>query len=836
MNAVELHSGWTVRAVGGILPSEHDQLRGQSLPASVPGCVHTDLMAAGFMDDPVLDQNELASQWPANTDWEYRCTFDAGDALDFEHVWLCFDGIDTAATILLNGRSLGEVTNMHRRYRFDVKANLQTEGNELVVRFAAPLPYMLEQEKIYGKLPCIGQGTNPARPHVMVRKMACNSGWDWGPQLTTVGLWKPVRLESWNGAAIGDVSVQTVKRGDGVLVNIDVDVRGGGLDRIDYELVSPTGQTQSVGMPAIGPCTFPVRDPMLWNPHTHGQPSLYDLTIRLMKGDEILDTQLLKIGLRTSELDTSPDEDGKGSTYRLLINGKPVFVRGANWIPDDIFPHRAGRERLRDRLSKAKEAGLNYLRVWGGGLYESDDFYELCDELGLLVQQDFLFACGMYPEEEPYRSEVEAEASDNVGRLSRFASLCLWNGNNENLWGYFFWHVNGSGFPGDDRTWGQWATGEGRTWGGGYYFDLLPKIVEKFGNGTPFYAGSPFPGSMDLPHNSDDHGTRHEWVRRYEAYRESSPRFMAEFGAQALPTRATLAKAVSTAPVPGDEHLAHRQRGGTDADRIDDPIRHYFGSVPTDLDSYHYLSQLAQVRQVENGAAWWRSTFPRCNGIIYWQWNDCWPVTSWAAIDCDPEFVARRKLLWYATRRFYAGQFLTIQPTAAGSKSLEIIAHNDTDEPWPLGEPLVALVDFESHIVESSDLLAGEIPPRSAKRWEMSDLGEIDPSRQMIRVNDADWFFAPDHELKLAADAIEATVEAKDGGYHVHVTAKSLVRDLCLLIDIVSPDAEVDRQMITLLPGETQTFRVRCQKLADPELLTRPPALTHVGSAMKPRP
>ncbi|BFO16465.1 hypothetical protein SHKM778_28530 [Streptomyces sp. KM77-8] len=513
-----LTEGWTLR---------HPDGTGDTLPASVPGCVHTDLLAAGLIPDPFLGRGEAEVAWVGRRDWTYETELRPGPG-GHERTELVFDGLDTVAEILLDGRTLGRARNMHRSYRFDVTGL----SGALTVRFGSAYT---EAEAVRDTL-----GERPgayAEPYQYLRKMACSFGWDWGPTLVTAGIWRPVRLERWSTARIARVRpLVTVEDGVGqVELAVDVERSGGGTPLIVEASVGGVRARATVDGTA-GSVRLRIPDVRLWWPRGYGEQPLYDVELTLLDDDGALDSWARRIGFRTVELDTSADEHGTGFT--LVVNGERLFARGVNWIPDDAFPSRITRERYRRRLEQAAGAGVDLVRVWGGGIYESEDFYDACDELGLLVWQDFPFACAAYPEEQPLRGEVEAEARENVVRLMPHPSLVLWNGNNENLWGF--------------RDW-DWEPGlAGNSWGEGYYLGVLPRVVAESDPTRPYTAGSPWSGSWLHHPNDPAHGTHHSWEvwnrTDYADYRSHVPRFVAEFGWQAPPAYATLRRAL-----PGEE-------------------------------------------------------------------------------------------------------------------------------------------------------------------------------------------------------------------------------------------------------------------------------------------
>ncbi|MFC4113488.1 glycoside hydrolase family 2 protein [Nonomuraea zeae] len=795
-----LHEGWTLSSRD--LPET---------PARVPGCVHTDLLAAGLIEDPYLDGNEHRLAWIGRTEWTYRTAF-TWSPDQHERTDLVCEGLDTVATITLNGVLLGSTANQHRSYRFPVRHLLRDGGNELVVRFGSAYDYAAERRAALGERPGAYD-----EPYPFIRKMACNFGWDWGPTLVTAGIWRPIGLESWSGARLAEVRPLT--RADGT---VDVHVR---VERTTEEPFALTARVAGItaehrleGRAAV--VSLRVPEPELWWPRGYGGQPRYDLTVRLGAGDggeerrgkageeqhgKAGEEWRGKIGFRSVEL--------AREAFGLKVNGVPVFVRGVNWIPDDCFPSRVTRSRLAERFGQATGAGVNLLRVWGGGLYESEDFYDLADELGLLVWQDFPFACAAYPEEEPFRSEVAAEARQHVARLARHPSLVLWCGNNENLEGHADW-----GWP-DELG--------GRSWGAGFYHDLLPSIVAELDPGRPYWPGSPYSGAPGLPPNDPATGTVHIWdvwnredYTRYAAYR---PRFVAEFGFQGPPAYATLRRASSDEPLTPDS--AHQKAIDGQGKLLRGLGRHL--PQPRTFDDWHYWTQLNQARAMAFGIERFRSLMPYCMGTIVWQLNDCWPVTSWSAVDGD----GRRKPLWYALRRAYADRLLTVQEG-------ELALVNDTAEPWSgelhltrrglTGEPL------------AKEVVAVHAAPRSVLRVALPESVAVpdDPARELFTAllggSRTTSCYAEDTEMAFPPAAYDAHVERAPDGYRVIVTAVSVLRELALFPDRLDPAARVDDQLVTLLPGESAVFHVSTERELDPGALTGFPVLRCVNEAVRP--
>ncbi|MFJ1757190.1 glycoside hydrolase family 2 protein [Kitasatospora sp. NPDC088134] len=788
-----LDQGWSLH---------HD---GDRLPATVPGCVHTDLLDAGLIPDPFLDANETEVAWVGRRDWTYTLDLPAHGS-GHERTDLVFDGLDTAATVTLGGTELGSTRNMHRRYRFDATGLT----GELKVEFTSAYTEAERVRTLVGDRPNVYP-----EPFQYIRKMASSFGWDWGPTLPTAGIWKPARLEHWSTARLAEVRpLVTVDGGTGrVEVHVTVERTATGAGRPLTVRATVAGGATGTEVVAeaeavldgdTGVLTLAAADVALWWPRGYGAQPRYDLALTLADGGEPLDTWQRRIGFRTVELRRTPD--ATGTPFTLAVNGEPIFVRGANWIPDDTLITRVTPARYRHRLRQAADANLDLIRVWGGGIYEQEAFYDTCDELGLLVWQDFPFACSAYPEEQPLRGEVEAEARDNVVRLMPHPSLVLWNGNNENLWGFRDW-----GWEEELRTGSAGAD----SWGEGYYLGVLPRIVAELDPTRPYAAGSPWSGSWDHHPNDVDHGTHHSWEvwnrQDFAEYRASVPRFVAEFGWQAPPAYATLRRALPTEDLAADSPgMLHHQKAEDGNGKLNRGVARHF-ELPTgaaDFDRWHYLTQLIQARAIATGIEHWRSHWPHCAGTVVWQLNDCWPVSSWAAIDGD----GRLKPLHHELRRLYADRLLTLQPAdRAGDPRIALV--NQGAEPWTtalrlrrldaggkvLAETVVELT-AEARTVRQLPVPEGLLPAAgSAEEYLVADADGL----RAVHFAVADKAFAyPRPEFELAVE------EAGDGAVDVVVTARTLVRDLLLQADRIDPAATADRGLTTLLPGERTTIRV----------------------------
>jgi beta-mannosidase len=813
-----LDDGWRLR-LAAPHPDAPAGLLDASIPASVPGNVYLDLLAAGLIPDPYLGTNELALRWIGRCDWTYELTFDwAPDATGEQE--LVFDGLDTLAEVWLDGRHLGDAASMHRTWRWAVTDLLTPGRHVLELRFAAPVTAAERLADELGRYP----HTNAyPEPFNMLRAMACSFGWDWGPQLPAAGIWRPASIESSSIARLGAIQPRIGITDTTAHVIVVAHLERVGDPVRQLRVVARVGgaTAETTTSPGHGEVllTLDVPDAPRWWPHSRGAQPRSPLRVELWDRDTLLDAWERPIGFRTVTLDTSSDDIG--SRFQLVLNGDPIWIRGANWIPDDCFPARVTRDRYRERIVAAKAANIDLLRVWGGGVFESDDFYDLCDELGMMVWQDFPFACATYPETPEMNAQVEAEARDNITRLMTHPSLVIWNGNNECHWL--------GELDGWERQMG------GRPWGRTWWDQLLPALTGLIDPDRPYWPGSPTsPPWTGAPANDPDHGTMHIWdvwnQIDYDAYREHRPRFAAEFGYQGPPTWSTLARAIGADELVADSAvLAHHQKATDGMAKLERGLAAHFAE-PIDFDDWLYLGQLNQARAVTLGVEHLRSIRDVCSGTIVWQLNDCWPVISWAAIDGD----GRRKPMWYALRRAYADGLLTIQPT---EYQLRAVLVNEAATDWST-EVHARRMRLDGDLLAEVRLPA-RVGPRSTTALELPiSVAVPRHATDEILVIDAGtlrsvWTWLPDRDIRYPEARRDITVDVEPAGYRVTVTAHTLLRDLCLFPDRLDADAAVDEMLVTLLPGETATFHVASRQLSDPSLLTTQPVLRCVNDTLR---
>ncbi len=772
---------------------------GPALAAQVPGCVHTDLQRHGLIGDIAVDATEQDLAWVHEHGWRYTTRIDA-DLSRGRRATLEFGGLDTIATVTVNGVRRLSAVDMHRRFELDVTEDLRTGPAEVEVEFAPVTGRIADAERAD---PLPHPDMYPFA-YNQIRKMACSFGWDWGPVTITAGIWRPVLLHSWTGGRLADVRV-VASPADGdhdSLLTATVTVEEA-LAHAAAELVvrasgpdGPVGDSRTPITDGTATLDLPVPGARLWWPTGYGEQPLYDVVLELRDAEgALLDTTTRRVGFRTVEVRETPDEAGSGSGFTLTVNGLPVWVRGLNWIPDDPFPQRLSAERLRTRVQQAVDAGTNLLRVWGGGIFESEDFYDAADELGVLVWQDFLFACAAYPEDDATIEQVTAEIRDNVARLRHRASLVLWSGGNECLWGF------------EDWDWKRHL--DGRPWGARYYYEIIPGLLEELDGTRPYIPGSPFSHGSAHP-NSEDSGVSHIWdvwnEIDYVHYEDKRPRFVSEFGYQAPASWPTLLTAVGAEDLEAaDPRLDENQKAESGHAKLNAGLLRHFSRLPSDGRTWYYATQLLQARAVSVGVGHLRSLHDRCSGAIWWQHNDCWPSISWALVDV----CGRRKLGWYALRSVFVARFAVF---GGGRDDARLTLVNDTAAPWRAtvelrtaaadgstrtGTTARVEVPAHAHVVMpvagvlgrpglDVDLLVADVDGVRSTRWLSGDL------ELKLPEGDPTVAVSPD-----GADAVLVTA-----------TAGTLLRDLCLLAEVVAPDAQVDRQLLTLLPGETATFRV----------------------------
>lgn len=670
---IDLHDGWQLaEAPAGLDGPALAALPADAwLPATVPGTAHGALLAAGRIPDPFYGRNEADVQWVGERRWVWRLVFDVAGELA-AHEELVFEGLDTYCTVWLNGAPLLATDNMFVPHRVDVRERLKAGRNELLLCFEPALAQARAVEAVHGKR-ALWNGDS-ARLHV--RKAQYHFGWDWGPELIVSGPWRAVRRRSW-AARIEDVQVRSEVDVPGRRAVLQVSARLEGAKagmRCTFELLDPQGHSVAQqSLPADAAWTaLNVADARLWWPLGLGDQPLYTLVARVLDGEQLLAESRRRIGLRALQLVQAPVAGEAGRSFHFRVNGQDVFAGGANWIPDDNLLERITPARYRQRVAQAAAANMNMLRIWGGGIYEHEAFYEACDEFGILVWQDFMFACGLYPANAAFQASVRAEAESQVKRLRHHACLALWCGNNEDYMLAESQGLSGPGVPAERF--------EARA----IYEGLLPEVCAALDPERPYWPGSPFTPS-DVPgegaKSSDATvGDRHSWevwhqqMLPYQRYADVQARFVSEFGMQSHPSLALLESVLPEAERFPESRTVqwHNKAGsptGPDGHRrlavyLADNLR-----VGPTLAEHVYATQFVQAEAMrvayQDFRRRWQQPGARAvGGALVWQLNDCWPVTSWALIDASGTV----KPAWHAVRRALAPVAVAVRLEAGGAR------------------------------------------------------------------------------------------------------------------------------------------------------------------------
>lgn len=608
------------------------------IPAKVPGSVYADLLNAGKLEDPFWRDNEMAALALMENDYVYRTSFGVTEEmLRADDLLLRFDGLDTICEVTLNGKTAGRADNMHRIWEFDIK-NLAKKDNALEVRFFSPTKYIRQQQE-----KCFVDGSTDAMsgfPHL--RKAHCMFGWDWGPRLPDMGIWREVSVIPVEGARLGGVNVTQAHGKDCVVLEIIPEIlraRDGDYT-VSAHAVSPDGREYKMADGKIV-----IDRPMLWWPNGYGEQPLYTVVTELIRDGVVLDSRSLRVGLR--RLTVSQEKDEWGSEFCHVVNGVKVFAMGADYIPEDNILARVTPERTRALLQDAVLANMNTVRVWGGGYYPDDFFYDICDELGLMVWQDFMFACAIYELSDEFADNIRGELADNIKRIRHHACLAIWCGNNE-----MEWQVDEKVYRHSPKQYSDYIR---------MYEHIIPETLKDHDPDTFYWPASPSSGGgFDNP-NDPDRGDVHYWEvwhgnKPFSEYRSFHFRYASEFGFQSFPS----VKTIEAFTEPGDRNIfsyimEKHQRNNAANGKIMNYMSQTF-LYPTSFDTLVYASQLLQAEAMKYGVEHWRRNRGRCMGAIYWQLNDCWPVASWSSID----YFGRWKALHYYAKRFFAPVMLSV--------------------------------------------------------------------------------------------------------------------------------------------------------------------------------
>lgn len=826
-----LHEGWKFR-----------QARLTNwYPATVPGVVHTDLLQNKIIEDPFFRLNERGLQWIDKEDWVYETCFTlAADMMRKENMELVFEGLDTYADVYLNDECILKADNMFRRWSIPVRQYIREENNILKVYFHSPvkidvpkwdaLPYQYPASNDQSE----NGGLFNKKISIFARKAGYHYGWDWGPRLVTSGIWRPVYIRAWSDLRINDVFIEQKEVGagraviaghveldadkdmNGVLVTITDEVTGRVLGEWQADLKRGTNRVT---------VDFVLHKPKLWWSNGLGEPFLYRFRTDIIAGGELLDSKTERVGIRSLKVVHQPDKDGH--TFYIELNGRPVFAKGANYIPSDNFLPRVTPENYKRTILDAAGVNMNMLRVWGGGIYENDVFYDLCDEYGIMIWQDFMFACSMYPAEGALLDNIHQEAVDNVKRLRNHACIALWCGNNEcqDAWLGWGWkcEIERQNKEYADKIWAQYRQ---------QYHVTLPGVVREYAPGTFYWPSSPFAFEGEMSGTTD--GDRHYWsVWHGKApisdYDSEKSRFFSEYGFQSFPEFDSVKR---YAPYPEDwdirsEVMMSHQRGGDHANGLIETYLLNEYKKPRDFRAFLYMNHVLQGDAIKTAIESHRRQMPYNMGTLFWQHNDCWPVASWASRD----YYGRWKAQHYYVRKAYDD--ILISSVVEGD-DLIVYAVSDRLENTS-GRLQLQVCQFDGTVVHHWDKSVGISGNDSrvcfsaplAKLLEGADRGtvyvRVDYTDKSGRVYHNNYCLGKQKDMDYPKVDLQTEVRSIEGGYEVTVSADKFARAVCLSVADnesvysdnyfdVQPKSSVQVQVRTRLSAEAfnGSLRLTC--------------------------
>ncbi len=816
MTVMELSSGWSYQEVDG----EH---QGQ---ATVPGTIHTDLLNNKQIEDPFYRTNEKDLQWIDKKDWVYETTFVVSkETIKKDRTVIHFNGLDTYADVYLNGKLILEAFNMHREWTIDVKKQLKVGRNNLKVYFHSPIKKGLE---LYDASPYSYPANNDQSENgdlkdkkvsVFTRKAGYHYGWDWGPRFVTSGIWRSIELRSWNHLNIESVYIKQPEV-NAALAKLEADILIEAQDLINAEVIISyaAGQTVAANKTVVlkkghnrVSIPFEIANPKLWWSQGLGAPNMYDFNVQVVVQGSAISNKIISTGLRSVKLVREEDKDGESFMFEL--NGVRVFAKGANYIPNDSFLPRVKKSDYEKVVADAVNANMNMLRVWGGGIYEDNYFYELCDRNGIMVWQDFMFACSMYPGDDAMLKNIQQEAIDNVVRLRNHPSIVLWCGNNEINTA---WHHFGEGGWGWKQRYSKEQQEEIHQAYESIFHEVLPLVVGEYTDQMDYWPSSPQAGYQIDQHASDvtKSGDMHYWgvwhgLHRFEDFDKYKARFMSEYGFQSFPNFET----VKTYTLPEDydiesEVMAAHQRSGIGNLRIKEYLSWYYPQ-PKDFEDFLYMSQVLQAHGIRMAVEAHRRAMPYCMGSLYWQINDCWPVASWSSTD----YYHQWKAAHYAVKKAF--EPIMISSVNEGNK-VKLFVVSDLQED-NAAELKIKLMDFDGNILheENKDIIINKNTSTQLRDFNIEKIAKLDKSNCVMVINvirngkelaSKYHYFAQPKDLNLKEATVSIKSEKTEDGYVLHVSPNTLVRNLYLY------DARggmmLNDNYFDLLPGDKKVIKV----------------------------
>lgn len=782
------------------------------MDTQVPGSVLETLLSHNRVEDPYYGRNEYKVREEFRKDYQYRCLFTVSeDYVEEERIDLVFYCLDTLACVFVNGKKIGEAFNMHRTWRFPVKGLIHPGENVMEIFFRSPITfvesYIPEENR---EITMVNTGTMYGSQYL--RKAHSMFGWDWGAQLPDIGILRPVEIQAYSGARIVEAELQQKHEKDRVKLTVHtvLEVLSDEDCQVEVLLVSPDMQTVTVQADTERNAVFVIENPKLWWPVGYGEQPLYQVQVRLKKQEKIIDSREYTIGLRT--ITVSQDKDEWGKEFALTVNGVRIFTKGANYIPEDCVYPWITKERLENLVDAALFANFNCLRIWGGGYYPGDAFYELCDRKGILVWQDLMYACNIYDLNSEFIQNIEEETRDNVKRLRHHACLALWCGNNEM-----------------ETAWLHWAETKNHPLSlkRDYLLQfeyIIPKIIKECDKQTFYWPSSPSSGgSFDDP-DSENRGDAHYWdvwhgQKPFSDYLKHYFRFCSEFGFQSFPSMKTICSFAeeSERNIFSEVMESHQKNPAANG-----KILYYLSEnfrYPKDLSSLVYISQLMQGMAMKTGIDHWRRNRGRCMGSLYWQFNDNWPVASWSSVD----YYGRYKALHYMAARFYAPLAGSIRRDGT---CMEAWAENETRESCTCRA--VMILQTMNFTVLYSRTNEMEVPALSSVKVTDKDFADLisgmenqvfvqcvfmfEQNGQKKRTIETE-LFVPFKYLKLREPKLKAKVKEEDGDCRIIVTSDTFTP--FVNIDFGERDAILSDNFFSITGSEEYVVSVK--KLRNPE-------------------
>lgn len=717
----------------------------QKHKATIPGTVHTDLFQNQLIPDPFFGANEKQLQWIENENWEYETHFTLSESeFKTQNIDLEFEGLDTYATVFLNGNVVLEADNMFRKWTISAKSHLKIGTNHLKVVFHSTVQKGKEEAK---KL----SYTLPEKERVFVRKAQYQFGWDWGPRYVTVGIWKPVHLKFWNSAKIEHIKYSQIELNDKkAILEFTTEIYVFVEKSIQLK-INEKSETFNVkkGKNKVK-MRYEIANPKLWWCNGLGDANLYLFTIEISQKKQLLDSKKLNIGLRTIEL--IQEKDQIGTSFYFKLNGKPVFMKGANLVPPDSFLPRVSDSTYFSLVDNAKKANINMLRVWGGGVYFDDAFYEACDANGILVWQDFMFACSMYPGDEKFVENVKQEVIDNVNRLQNHSSIAIWCGNNENDEGWHNWGWQKQfNYSKADSTqiWNDYKK---------VFHEMIPQTLDSLLSKEKNIYWSSSPSKGWGRKESLTQGDVHYWgvwwgKEPFEIYEKKVGRFVSEYGFQGMPNMETLQKVMIQEDLNfTSEAFKSHQKHPTGYETINEYMERDY-VVPKDFEDYLYVSQLLQARGMKTAIEAHRRAKPYCMGTLYWQLNDCWPVTSWSSLD----YYGNWKAFQYQAKRSFENLLLSV---ANANDKYKVYLINDDFENYS-GKLELELLSFDGKSLwqTSKEISVEENSSTHVYELPKEELKSFDLQKHVLKVKfnglQSQYFFVKPKDLKLQIPNIQ---------------------------------------------------------------------------------